>query len=72
MSSNTVKLSSAEAVVVTPVGQGVSLKVTMMGVPVVERLLTIDQVGALGFALERAGEAAEQARMLAAAQARAA
>ena len=68
----TVKISAAEAVVVEQVGQGVSLKVTMMGVPVIERILTLDQVAAMGFALERAGEGAEQARMLAAAQARAA
>lgn len=68
----TVKLSAAESVIVEPVGQGIGLEFVVLGFPAVKRVLTLDQVGAMQFALEKAGEAAEQARMLAAAQRRAA
>lgn len=61
----TVKLSATASLVVLPVGEGVRLEVDG---PV---SLTLDQVGALVFALEQAGAVAESARMLNAAMSKA-
>lgn len=69
---NTIKLSISEALVIQPKGEGVQLDVTLFGAAVASKVLDLNTLGALMFALEQAGEAAEQARMLNAAMGRAA
>lgn len=69
---NTIKLSIREAIVIQPNGTGIQLDIQLFGATVASKVLDLNAAGALMFALEQAAEAAEQARMLAAAQARAA
>lgn len=69
---NTIKLSISESLVIQPKGDGIQLDVTLFGATIASKVLSLDMAGALMFALEQAAEAAEQSRMLAAAQARAA
>lgn len=68
---NTIKISISEALVIQPKGEGVQLDVMMFGVSVASKVIDLNAVGALMFALEQAAEVAERARMLAAAQAQA-
>lgn len=67
---STIKLSTAEAIVIEPgQGGGVKFSATVRGVPVIARKLTPDQAGAAIFALEQAIEAAQIATQRQGAQA---
>lgn len=64
MTAHVIKVSLLEAVKVEPSGEGVRLAALLGGQEVGARVATLDQVGALIFALEQAAEVAEQARQL--------
>lgn len=68
MTAHVIKVSMLEAIKVEPQGAGVRVAAMLAGREVGSRTATLDQVGALIFALEQAAEVAEQARQLQAAQ----
>lgn len=72
MTTHTIKVSLSEAVQVRADGEKVNVSALLLGVSVGSRSVDLATVGAVIFALEQAAEQAEQARMLAAAQRRAA
>lgn len=67
---STIKLSTAEAIVIEPgQGGGVKFSATVGGLAILARNLTADQAGAAIFALEQAIEAAQIATQRQGAQA---
>lgn len=69
---NTIKLSIAEAMVITTKGEDVHIELTMFGATVAKKELDAGKLGAVMFALDEAGRSIEQARMLRRAQEQAA
>lgn len=68
MTTHVVKVSVLESIKVEPSGEGVRVAAVVAGRELGSRFATLDQVGALIFALEQAAEVAEQARQLRVAQ----
>lgn len=64
MTAHVIKVSMLEAIKVEPSGEGVRVAAVVAGRELGARTATLDQVGALIFALEQAAEVAEQARQL--------